>query len=177
MQYQKTILKLENSHHTSAVLQKTILNLENSHQQLFSSANSHHTSAVPENHSQPGEQPSYQCSSRLPFSTWRTAIILVQYYNYTQTGEQPSYQCSTRQPILNLENSHHTSAVLDNYSQPGEQPSYQCSTRQLFSTYQCSTRQLFSTWNSHHTSAVLPILNLENNHHTSAVLDTYSQSG
>ena len=148
-------------------------------------------------------QPSYQCSTRQLFSTWRTAIIPVQY----QTT------------ILNLENSHHTSAVLDNYSQPGEQPSYQCSTRQLFSTgrtaiipvqyqttilnlenshhtsavldnysqtgeqlsYQCSTRQLFSTWRT----AIIPvqyqttILNLENSHHTqcSHLLDTHFQPG
>ena len=119
-----------------------ILNLENSH----------HTSAVPDNYSQPGEQPSYQFSTRHLFSTWRTAIIPVQYQTI----------------IFNLENNHHTSAVLDNYSQTWEQPSYQCSARQLFSTGRIAIIPV---------QYQKTILILENSHHTSAVLDNYSQPG
>ena len=80
----------------------TILNLENIH----------HTSAVRVNYSQPGEEPSYQCSTRQLFSTWRTAIIPVQYQT-TILNLENSHHTSAVLPILNLENSHHTSAVLD----------------------------------------------------------------
>ena len=133
MQYQKTILNLENSHHTSAVL---------------------------DNHSQPEEQPSYQCSARQLFSNWRTTIIPVQFQK-TILNRENSHHTSAVLPILNLENSHHTSAVLDNHSQTGEQPSYQCSTRQLFSTLRTAIipvqyqKTILILENSHHTSAVL----------------------